>query len=60
MNENTNGLLRQFFSKAMGFTSLNDIDVDDAAYKFNHRPRQCLDYCTPHEVFFDLPMRPLN
>jgi IS30 family transposase len=59
-NENTNGLLRQFFPKVMSFTSLNDIDVDDAAYKLNHRPRKCLGYRTPHEVFFDLPMRPLN
>ena len=59
-NENTNGLLRQFFPKAMSFTSLTGIDVDDAAYKLNHRPRKCLGYRTPHEVFFDLPMRPLN
>ena len=59
-NENTNGLLRQFFPKAMSFTSLTGIDVDDAAYKLNQRPRKCLGYRTPHEVFFDLPMRPLN
>ena len=59
-NENTNGLLRQFFPKAMSFTNLTGIDVDDAAYKLNHRPRKCLGYRTPHEVFFDLPMRPLN
>ena len=59
-NENTNGLLRQFFPKAMSFTDLSSIDVDDAAYKLNHRPRKCLGYRTPHEVFFDLPMRKLN
>ena len=59
-NENTNGLLRQYFPKAMSFSNLNDIDVDDAAYRLNHRPRKCLGYRTPHEVFFDLPMRSLN
>jgi IS30 family transposase len=59
-NENTNGLLRQFFPKAMSFLNLNDIDVDDAVYRLNHRPRKCLGYRTPHEVFFDLPMRSLN
>jgi IS30 family transposase len=59
-NENTNGLLRQYFPKAMSFSNLSDIDVDDAAYRLNHRPRKCLGYRTPHEVFFDLPMRSLN
>ena len=59
-NENTNGLLRQFFPKAMSFESLCAQDVDDAAYRLNHRPRKCLGYRTPHEVFYNLPMRPLN
>jgi len=59
-NENTNGLLRQFFPKAMSFLNLSGIDVDDAAYRLNHRPRKCLGYRTPHEVFFDLPTRSLN
>ena len=59
-NENTNGLLRQYFPKAISFSNLSDIDVDDAAYRLNHRPRKCLGYRTPHEVFFDLPMRSLN
>ena len=59
-NENTNGLLRQFFPKRMSFASVRCVDVDDAAYKLNHRPRKCLGYRTPHEVFFDLPSRSLN
>ena len=44
----------------MSFSDLSDTDVDDAAYRLNHRPRKCLGYRTPHEVFFDLPMRSLN
>lgn len=59
-NENTNGLLRQFFPKAMSFLNLSGIDVEDATYRLNHRPRKCLGYRTPHEVFFDLPTRSLN
>jgi len=59
-NENTNGLVRQFFPKPMSFLHLSATDVNDAAYRLNHRPRKCLGYKTPHEVFYDLPMRPLN
>ena len=28
------------------------IEVDEAVYALNHRPRKCLDYRTPHEGFF--------
>lgn len=59
-NENTNGLLRQFFPKAMSFENLSAVDVDDAAYRLNHRPRKCLGYRTPHEVFYNHPVSPLN
>ena len=59
-NENTNGLLRQFFPKKMSFLDLSAIDVDDAVYRLNHRPRKCLKYRTPHEVFYGLKMQPLN
>ena len=59
-NENTNGLLRQFFPKTMSFANLVQIDVDDAAYRLNHRPRKCLQYRTPHEVFYNLQRQTLN
>lgn len=59
-NENTNGLLRQFFPKGMSLKNLDSIEVDTALYRLNHRPRKCLAYRTPHEVFFNLPTRPLN
>ena len=62
-NENTNGLLRQFFPKAMSFENLCDQDVDvdaaAAAYRLNHRPRKCLGYRTPHEVFHSYPVTSL-
>jgi IS30 family transposase len=34
--------------------------VDEAVYLLNHRPRKCLGYRTPHEVFYNLPVRPLT
>jgi hypothetical protein len=35
-------------------------DVDDAVYRHNHGPRKCPGYLTPQEVFFNLPITPLN
>lgn len=52
-NENTNGLLRQFFPKKMKFGTLTQKDVDEAVALINHRPRKRLGYLTPHEVFVE-------
>lgn len=52
-NENTNGLLRQFFPKKSMFGTLTQKDVDEAVYLINHRPRKRLGYLTPHEVFIE-------
>ncbi|NQW93949.1 MAG: IS30 family transposase [Polaromonas sp.] len=60
LNENTNGLLRQYFPKTMSLRDVSQIDVDDAVYKLNHRPRKCLGYRTPHEVFYNLPPEPIT
>ena len=56
-NENTNGLLRQFFSKGMDFSTVLKTDVDRALKLLNNRPRKCLNYRTPTEVFWSNPMR---
>jgi IS30 family transposase len=50
-NENTNGLVRQYFKKSMDFAMVTDQDVQAVANKLNHRPRKCLGYKTPYEVF---------
>jgi IS30 family transposase len=50
-NENTNGLVRQYFKKEMSFDKVTDEDVRWVEYKLNHRPRKCLGYKTPYEVF---------
>ena len=50
-NENMNGLIRQFFPKKMCFKSITSNDIEAALQRLNHRPRKCLDFKTPHEVF---------
>ena len=56
-NENTNGLLRQFFPKGIDFSKVSQRDVDRAAKLLNNRPRKCLKYRTPTEVFNSQPKR---
>jgi len=50
-NENTNGLLREYFPKGTDFTHITKHHVKRAQAKLNHRPRKKLNYLTPHEVF---------
>ena len=52
-NENTNGLLRQFFPKKSLFATLTQKAVDNAVNLINRRPRKRLDYLTPREVFVE-------
>ena len=60
LNENTNGLLRQYFPKCTNLLNVSQEEVDDAVYALNHRPRKCLGYLTPHEVFYGLEMSPIK
>ena len=50
-NENMNGLIRQFFPKKCRFDSITQKDIAHAMDRLNHRPRKCLGFKTPHEVF---------
>jgi len=52
-NENTNGLIREYFPKKSLFGILTQNDVDDVVNLINHRPRKRLGYLTPHEVFIE-------
>jgi len=52
LNENTNGLVRQYFPKKYHFAKLTDKDVQQVEDLLNNRPRKTLGYRTPNEVFF--------
>lgn len=51
INENTNGLLRQFVPKKMNLLTLTQQQLDQYVHKLNSRPRRKLNYRTPNEVF---------
>ena len=55
-NENTNGLVRQYFPKKTDFSKVAPSETKVAVDRLNHRPRKCLDFKSPFEVFFDLPV----
>jgi IS30 family transposase len=50
-NENTNGLIRQFYPKGTDFRTVSHVAVARVEHLLNDRPRACLDYRTPREVF---------
>ena len=50
-NENANGLLRQYFPKSMQLIDVTVKQVFDAVHKLNRRPRKCLGFKTPYEMF---------
>jgi len=52
LNENTNGLVRQYCPKKSDFSHLDQDAMQAIAQRLNHRPRKTLDYRTPFEVFF--------
>ena len=52
LNENTNGLVRQYFPKKYEFANISDDDLQRAEDLLNNRPRKTLGYRTPNEVFF--------
>ena len=51
LNENTNGLLRQYFPKGTNLKYVNQKEVDNAVFKLNNRPRKSLGFKTPAEMF---------
>ena len=50
-NENTNGLLREFYPKGMDLSEVAEEDLAEKIELLNNRPRKCLGYQTPSEVF---------
>jgi IS30 family transposase len=54
LNEQVNGLVRQYFPKKKNFSNITQQEVFYVARKLNHRPRKLLGYRTPQEAFFEL------
>jgi len=52
LNENTNGLVRQYFPKKYKFSRISNSDLQHVEDLLNNRPRKTLGYRTPNEVFF--------
>jgi transposase, IS30 family len=51
LNENTNGLIRQYLKKGSDFTIADDNYLRTIMDKLNNRPRKSLAYSTPNEIF---------
>jgi IS30 family transposase len=52
-NENTNGLLRQYFPKGQDVSHFSQRQLDAVALKLNTRPRQTLGWKTPAQVLVE-------
>ena len=52
-NENTNDILRFFFPKGFDFRTVTQDDVDFVVNLINNRPRKCLGWKSPAEIFFE-------
>jgi IS30 family transposase len=57
-NENTNGLLRQYFPKGKSLRAVTQAQLDEVAAKLNGRPRQTLGWKTPAEALTELLQTP--
>ena len=51
-NENTNGLLRQYFPRKLDFATITEDQLRHAVNEMNDRPRKTLGFKSPNEVFF--------
>lgn len=53
-NENTNGLIRQYFPKGTDFSLVPIAAIKEAERRLNERPRKTLEFYTPSEKFYEL------
>jgi IS30 family transposase len=57
-NENTNGLLRQYLPKGTDLSGYTQRELNAIAHRLNTRPRKCLNFATPLEVYTQLRHHP--
>ncbi|PHM62371.1 IS30 family transposase [Xenorhabdus ishibashii] len=60
INENTNGLIRDYFPKGTDFNQVSEREINLVANRLNKRPRKIRDYKTPDELFKGIPTRLLR
>ena len=53
-NENTNGLLREYFPKVQDLSKYSDEYIQSKVDELNKRPRKCLGFKTPYEVYYSM------
>jgi len=54
LNQNSNRLIGQYWPQKHDFTTITDQDVSMVMNKLNHRPRKCLGFKRPNQVFFSI------
>lgn len=52
LNENTNGLIRQYLPKSRPLNNVTEKELNTIMHQLNHRPRKTLGFNTPYELFF--------
>ncbi|SFO00661.1 Integrase core domain-containing protein [Xenorhabdus japonica] len=55
INENTDGLIRDYFPKGTDFNQVSELEINLVANRLNHRPRKTRDDKTPNELFKGIP-----
>lgn len=52
-NENSNGLLREYYPKRTDLAKINDDELGENLLQINKRPRKCLKWKSPYELFLE-------
>ena len=60
LNENTNGLIRQYVPKGCDIRNLTEKLIERIMVRLNNRPRKSLGFLTPNEVFYNRKPWPNN
>ncbi|MDP0588924.1 MAG: hypothetical protein QS748_06925 [Candidatus Endonucleobacter bathymodioli] len=56
MNENHNGLIRQYLPKSQSLDNITDKEILDIQNRLNQRPRKLLDFKKPDEIYSEMAL----